>query len=141
MPPSPDHSNRSTDNANSQGDASRAKAKGENSNNSLMDASKWHTLNDFDELAPGEVGEAFVEGTILVLANIEGELHAMDGICAHQGGPLGKGKLVGCVLTCPWHGWQYDVGSGKQILSKVIAQRTYPIRRQNDTIQVYLGDD
>lgn len=122
MPPSPNNSNLPTD-----GDTT--------------DGTVWHVLKDFAPPQPGEVCETFVAGTILVISNIDGELHAMDGICAHQGGPLGKGKLSGCTLTCPWHGWQYDVDSGRQILSEVIAQRTYPIRRQNDTIQVGLASE
>lgn len=122
MPPSPNNSNLPTD-----GDAT--------------DGTVWHAMKDFAPPQPGEVCEAFVAGTILVISNIDGELHAMDGICAHQGGPLGKGKLSGCTLTCPWHGWQYNVDSGRQILSEVIAQRTYPIRRQNDTIQVGLASE
>ena len=33
--------------------------------------------------------------------------YALDGVCPHQGGPLGKGCLMGRIVTCPWHGWQF----------------------------------
>ncbi len=98
----------------------------------------WHTLLDTCEISEGEVKEVFAEGNILVLGMYDGNYFAMDGICAHQGGPLGKGNLEGCRLTCPWHGWQYDIQSGKQLLSEVIAQKTYRTRVLNDTIQVQL---
>lgn len=39
-------------------------------------------------------------------------LHAISGVCAHQGGPLGEGKIVGGCVTCPWHGYQYRASDG-----------------------------
>jgi nitrite reductase/ring-hydroxylating ferredoxin subunit len=41
----------------------------------------------------------------VALFNVDGVFHALDGVCPHQGGPLGKGTLSGCIVTCPWHGW------------------------------------
>ena len=41
-----------------------------------------------------------------------GKFYAIDNVCRHQGGPLGEGELEGTVVTCPWHGWTYDVTSG-----------------------------
>jgi nitrite reductase/ring-hydroxylating ferredoxin subunit len=40
-------------------------------------------------------------------------VHAISGTCTHKGGPLAEGKLAGTRLTCPWHGWMYDVRSGQ----------------------------
>ncbi len=42
-----------------------------------------------------------------------GMLSAISNVCAHQGGPLGEGKIVDGCLTCPWHGYQYDVQTGQ----------------------------
>ncbi len=39
-------------------------------------------------------------------------VHAVHGVCAHQGGPLYEGKVIDGCLTCPWHGWQYKPGDG-----------------------------
>ena len=78
-----------------------------------------------------------VAGEVMVaLANVDGEILALDGICAHQGGPLGKGHLAGDCLTCPWHSWQYDVQTGRQKLSQTIAQRRFPVRVEADKIWV-----
>jgi len=43
----------------------------------------------------------------------EGKLSAISNACAHQNGPLGEGKILHCLVTCPWHGFQYDVTSGR----------------------------
>ncbi|TWT40246.1 Naphthalene 1,2-dioxygenase system ferredoxin subunit [Botrimarina hoheduenensis] len=82
--------------------------------------------------------EVVIGTTVIALAHAEGAIFAIDGICAHQGGPLGKARLEGCQLTCPWHGWQYDLATGKQLLSRTIAQRVFSTRVVGDTIQVRL---
>ena len=50
------------------------------------------------------------------LANVDGTLHALDNNCPHNGGPLGRGSLEGNELTCPWHGYRWDVTSGRNWL-------------------------
>lgn len=53
-----------------------------------------------------------VSGKTLALFNINGGFFAVDNACLHKGGPLGEGELDGSVVTCPLHGWKYDVTSG-----------------------------
>lgn len=43
----------------------------------------------------------------------EGKLSAISNACAHQNGPLGEGKIIDCLVTCPWHGFQYNVTNGQ----------------------------
>jgi len=43
---------------------------------------------------------------------VDGLLVAMDNVCSHSGGSLADGSLVGRVVTCPLHSWQYDVTTG-----------------------------
>ena len=38
---------------------------------------------------------------------------ALSNVCAHQGGPLGEGRVVDGCVTCPWHGWQYRPDTGR----------------------------
>ncbi|MFZ9916641.1 MAG: Rieske (2Fe-2S) protein, partial [Phycisphaerales bacterium] len=38
---------------------------------------------------------------------------AISGVCAHQGGPLGEGRIVDGCVTCPWHGYQYRAEDGQ----------------------------
>jgi nitrite reductase/ring-hydroxylating ferredoxin subunit len=55
------------------------------------------------------------EGSSLDVAvfNVGGNFYAISDICAHKGGPLSEGILKKNIVTCPWHGWKYDVRSGK----------------------------
>jgi nitrite reductase/ring-hydroxylating ferredoxin subunit len=96
----------------------------------------WHEVAAIDQIPPGAVLEVVADGAMVALANVGGQIHAIDGVCAHQGGPLGKGKLVGCTLTCPWHGWQYDVATGRQVLSSTIRQASFAVRVEGDRILV-----
>lgn len=53
------------------------------------------------------------DGREIAVFNIEGEYFALDNRCPHMEGPLGEGELEGCIITCPWHGWQFDVKDGE----------------------------
>jgi len=59
-------------------------------------------------LPPGSVMEVHVGDGTYAVCNAGGEIHALDGICPHAGGPLGQGALHGTTLVCPWHAWEFD---------------------------------
>jgi len=63
-------------------------------------------------LPPGSVMEALVGDGTYAICNADGEIHAVDGICPHAGGPLGQGALHGTTLVCPWHAWEFDCRAG-----------------------------
>ena len=65
------------------------------------------------EVPVGTAREVVSGDRVIALFNVAGTFYALDGVCPHQGGPLGQGTLEGCVVTCPWHGWQFDVTSGQ----------------------------
>lgn len=100
------------------------------------DESDWQDALPTAGLRLGHVVEVVLGDRVLALGLTEAGYFALDGVCAHQGGPLGRGCLSGQVLTCPWHGWQYDTQTGQQVLSEQIAQSVYATRVVGDTIQV-----
>ncbi len=53
------------------------------------------------------------DGRAVALFNVAGEICALDNTCPHAGGPLGEGSLEETVVTCPWHGWSFDVKTGE----------------------------
>ncbi|HXF28510.1 MAG TPA: Rieske 2Fe-2S domain-containing protein [Chlamydiales bacterium] len=55
----------------------------------------------------------FKGGVEIALFCVQGAYYAIDNICPHEGGPLGEGELDGEIVSCPWHGWQFDVKNGK----------------------------
>jgi nitrite reductase (NADH) small subunit/3-phenylpropionate/trans-cinnamate dioxygenase ferredoxin subunit len=92
-----------------------------------------------DELPPGSVREFQVEGTTLAIANVDGKFYAINNTCLHRGGPLGQGELQGKILTCPWHGWQYDVTTGKLTMNPAVGVKCYALEVKGDDIWVDLG--
>jgi nitrite reductase (NADH) small subunit len=60
----------------------------------------------------GEVAEFTVQGRALCVANIEGFIAVLDGVCPHEGGPLGEGIVEGGRVVCPWHAYAFDVHTG-----------------------------
>ena len=99
----------------------------------------WITVCQTADCPPGEGRELVAGEQIIALYNIDGTFYALDGICPHAGGPLGKGKLTGCIVTCPWHGWQFDVRSGHHQPNRRIVQPRFEVRVEGEWILVDLG--
>jgi nitrite reductase (NADH) small subunit len=91
-----------------------------------------------EKVAPGGSAEVVAEGRIFAVYNVDGTYHVMDGICPHAGGPLGKGTLRGNVVTCPWHGWQFDVQTGHHCLNQRICQTHYAVTIENGHVVIDL---
>lgn len=90
---------------------------------------------------PLGAGKEFTIGDrVLAVFNVGGEFHVLDGICPHAGGPLAEGGLNGCVVTCPWHGWQFDVSTGRHCLNDRIQQTRYACRVDGDDLLVELPE-
>lgn len=95
-----------------------------------------HRVCRIDEIPEGTGREFTIAGRIVALFHTAGEFHAIDGLCAHAGGPLGKGGVSGTVVTCPWHGWQYDLRTGNHCLTPQIRQAKYAVIVENAEIFV-----
>jgi nitrite reductase (NADH) small subunit len=96
----------------------------------------WIRVASLDECPAGSAREVIAEDRVIAVYHVDDQVYALDGICAHQGGPLGEGKLEGCVVTCPWHGWQYDVRTGQHQSIASLVHRTYPVKVEGSDIYV-----
>ena len=95
-----------------------------------------HRVASLGEI-PIETGlEVTAGGRVIALFNVDGEVRAIDGICAHAGGPVAKGSLDGSIVTCPWHGWQYDVNTGTHCLTPAICQQPFRVTTEGDDVFV-----
>jgi len=75
--------------------------------------SEWVRVAGAGDVAEGEVTSYMVGSRVVAVANVEGDLYAVDDTCTHQGCSLGEGDLVGTILECPCHGGRYDVMTGE----------------------------
>jgi nitrite reductase/ring-hydroxylating ferredoxin subunit len=79
-------------------------------------------------------------GKQILLIAAEGRIHAIANRCPHEGYPLSEATLgPGCVLTCDWHNWKFDLASGEALMGRDPV-RTYPVRLDGDAILVDLAD-
>jgi nitrite reductase/ring-hydroxylating ferredoxin subunit len=86
---------------------------------------------------PGMVKHAEVAGRAVAIANVDGEYYAIESTCTHVGGPLVEGELSGAVLTCPWHGGQFDVRTGQALRPPPrTPERVYPVKVEGEVILI-----
>lgn len=118
-----------------------------------------HVVAQTDELQEGERIIALLNGKEIGVFNINGELHAYPNWCAHQGGPLCEGMLSGTVegefdrenlttelewsregeiLSCPWHGWEFDATTGDCLVDDGCRLRSIPVRDESGYVVVTL---
>ncbi|MBI4609492.1 MAG: Rieske 2Fe-2S domain-containing protein [Candidatus Rokubacteria bacterium] len=89
-----------------------------------------------DEVAPGECRVVEVQGKTVALFNVDGTFYVLDNTCLHRGGPLGEGELEGKVITCPWHGWRYDVTTGANVNNPAVKVACFPVKVEGTSVFV-----
>ena len=77
-----------------------------------------------------------VEGRSIALFRVKDEFFALANVCLHRGGPLGEGSLNGSVVTCPWHGWKFDVRTGSFAVIPTLKVAAYKVKEQDGTVMV-----
>lgn len=84
--------------------------------------------------------EAELNGNTYAVCNADGELHALDGVCPHAGGPLGQGALHGTTLVCPWHAWEYDCRTGLNDFDPDVKVARFPVKEESGDILIDVAD-
>lgn len=88
------------------------------------------------EIPAGQGKCVEVDDKRIAIFNVDGKFYAIDDVCPHQGGPLGEGELDGIVVTCPWHGWEYDVTTGVNMFETDVKQEQFEVKIEGDDILI-----
>ncbi|MEE2752025.1 MAG: Rieske 2Fe-2S domain-containing protein [Myxococcota bacterium] len=80
-----------------------------------------------DALEAGQVIEIIIAGRAIAVANVDGTFFALSNACPHAQGPLGEGTLAGPVVSCPYHGWEFDVRTGGCLTDPSATVETYAV--------------
>lgn len=88
------------------------------------------------DLKPGQAKAIDAKGVSIALYNVDGNIYATSNICLHLQGPLGEGNLDDSIISCPWHGWQYDVTTGINKVMPTLKLKTYKVKIEKDKIMV-----
>ena len=88
------------------------------------------------EIPPGSGKVVEANGKSIAVFNCDGTFYAIDNTCKHRGGPLGEGSLAGTTVTCPWHGWEYDVTSGACQMDPSVTVQKFDVKLQGNDVLV-----
>jgi nitrite reductase (NADH) small subunit len=102
----------------------------------MPDFRKLATVSELPQ--PGEAREFSLDGQQICIANENGTCSAMDNVCAHRGGPLGQGVVDAGKIVCPWHGWQFDLKTGKSEQSLTLGVSVYELKIEGDDVLINL---
>ncbi len=98
---------------------------------------EWVVVAKTEEVPDGEMLAATVDGLELLVANVGGKYRAIGSVCTHEGGPLAEGDLYDGIVTCPWHGSEFDVATGEvETPPATQPEPVYEVRVEGDEIQV-----
>jgi len=75
-------------------------------------ADRFVDVCSVDEIPGGRALTFCLSGERVAVFKYDGKVSALSGVCQHQNGPLGEGRVLDGCVTCPWHGYQYDPASG-----------------------------
>jgi len=97
------------------------------------------------EVSPGALKLVHVSDKDVVIANVAGKFYAMENSCTHEQGDLSQGELKKNVVTCPEHGAQFDVTSGRVLLGpdgdspdSIQPEKAYKVTVQGDDLMIEL---
>jgi 3-phenylpropionate/trans-cinnamate dioxygenase ferredoxin subunit len=110
-----------------------------------------------DEIGPGQRKIVEIDGRSIGIFNVDGRYYALRNTCPHAGARLCEGTLSGLVtsggpgeytyeregeiLRCPWHGWEFDLESGRSILEPGRAGlRVFPVTCENGQVVLHAPD-
>lgn len=99
-----------------------------------LNAVRVASVNDVKESASLCVS---ANGKALALFRVDGNVYAVDNACPHAGGPLCEGPVKGDVVTCPWHGSQFNVKTGKVMQGPAqVDVASYPVEIRGEDVYV-----
>jgi nitrite reductase/ring-hydroxylating ferredoxin subunit len=118
-----------------------------------------HIVATEDELDEGDRIVVQIKGRDVGVFNVDGEYYAYTSWCAHQGGPACEGRITGTmeaevdpetrtvektwgregeIIMCPWHGWEFDITTGKARTREDVKLPECPVRAEDGSIIVSL---
>ena len=107
---------------------------------SAREGEGWVRACGVGEVAPGSLKSVETDGQRMVLANVDGDLYALEDQCSHQDFPLSAGVLEGDQVECVFHGARFELGTGRPTcLPAVRPVRTFDVRVDGEDVYVRVG--
>ncbi len=102
--------------------------------------SDWICVGATVDLLPGEFRVVYDGDVAIAVYNVDGEFHAVEDVCTHDGGELAGGPLHGHEIECPRHGARFDLRTGEALCPPAYTPiARFPVKVENGV--VYTRDD
>ena len=102
--------------------------------------SEWQKICSTSEIAVGEWRQTDLDGTIVVIYNVDGDFFAIEDVCTHDGAILSGCPLEGDEIICPRHGARFSVRTGEALSAPAWeATAIFPVKIEND--EIWVQDD
>jgi nitrite reductase (NADH) small subunit len=102
---------------------------------------EFQPVGRIGELILGQGRMVTVDGRHVALFRLGDEFHAIDNLCLHRAGPLCEGDIDGNgVVTCPWHGWSYEIRTGTLVQDPRVGVSKHDVCVEGESVMVRLSD-
>ncbi|MVP02048.1 Rieske (2Fe-2S) protein [Paenibacillus lutrae] len=114
-----------------------------------------HIVLDAADVPEGGHAVVELQGREIGIYRIGGHYYALNNYCPHQGAPMCAGYVSGTtmpsdvyeyeyakkgeIIRCPWHGWEFDIKTGKSLFSDKVRVKSYEVRVTDGKIGIVLG--
>jgi len=96
----------------------------------------WITVVLEKDFKAGSHEVVDVDGTQIVVFNLDGKYFAIEDVCTHDGGCLTGGEIEGDQIICPRHGARFCIRTGAALTAPAYeATATFPVRVENGEVQ------
>ncbi len=101
---------------------------------------EYVTVAQVGEISEGGRKVVPVGETFVLIANIGGELFAIEDVCTHDGNELADGVIEGHTIECSRHGARFDFRTGRGTFPAVMPVATYPVHIEGDAVQIEVSE-
>ena len=92
------------------------------------------------DFTPGRGKMVVVDGRHVAVFRLGDEFFAIDNLCLHRAGPLCDGDIDNDVVTCPWHGWSYQIRTGTLVQDPRVGVSKHEVKLDGESVSVRLTD-
>ena len=97
-------------------------------------------VGNVGDFVPGQGRMVVVGGRHVAVFRLGEEFHALDNLCLHRGGPLCDGGIDRDVVTCPWHGWSYEIKTGTLVQDPRVGVSKHEVKIEEGAVSIRLSD-
>jgi nitrite reductase (NADH) small subunit len=106
----------------------------------VLSSNEFVPVGRVSEFAPGAGRMVSVSGRNVAVFRLGDEFFALDNMCLHRGGPLCEGPIANAIVTCPWHGWSYEIRTGTMVQDPRVGVSKHDVRIDGEQVAVRLTD-